>query len=153
MLQISELIFGKLLLGPEYTSKAYLASSTSSSLIAFEFFLSSCITVTFLLFFFLNLKIYMQQVTLLLRCTSGLSPLANLTIEGEDKSDNDLGMWQWCRQQQWQSWLGRERLFPVSIFCFILILTNYYHHPARHSLLYPHFLPRHTTIITLSESV
>ena len=60
---------------------------------AFEFFLNSCINVTFL-FFFLNLKIYMQQVTPLLRCTSGLSPPAYLTIEGEDKSDNDLGMWQ-----------------------------------------------------------
>ena len=79
--------------------------------------------MTFLFLFLLNLEIYMQQVTLLLRRTGGLNLPAYLTIKGEDKSqlDNNLGMWQECRQWQRQSWLGWERLFLVSISCFILL--------------------------------
>ena len=59
-------------------------------------FLNPCITITFLFFFFFFKSQDLRattEATLLLRCTSGLSLPAYSTIEGEDKSDNNLGMW------------------------------------------------------------
>ena len=85
----------KLLLGPEYTSKAYLASSTSSS-IAYEFFLNPCITMTFLfLFLFFSFKSQYLHATSnpTTKMHEWTKTTIYLTIEGEDKSDNDLGMW------------------------------------------------------------